>query len=71
MGIEHMPSKQRTGFTSKYIGVCWREREKKWRASFDRKVLGHFDSEEEAARCWNDAQIKRHGVQFALQNVIE
>jgi len=44
--------------SSKYIGVCWRKRDKKWRARIQnpstnkREYLGSFDNEKEAAMAY-------------------
>ena len=54
----------KTNHTSQYLGVSWHKTRKKWKASisiYDRKkILGYFDKELEAARCYNDA-AKKHG----------
>jgi hypothetical protein len=58
--------------TSQYVGVCWHKTRKKWRASislFDRKkILGYFDDEVEAARCYNEMAKKlgRNTLNFCL-----
>jgi hypothetical protein len=48
--------------TSRYLGVCWHNTLKKWRASISvndrKKILGYFDDELEAARVYNDAARK-------------
>ena len=51
-------SKDKKGFSSKYIGVSWCKTTDKWRAQIktDGKVttLGRFDSEEMAAKAYKD-----------------
>jgi len=48
--------------TSQFLGVCWHKTCKKWLATisiYDRKkILGYFDDELEAARCYNEAAKK-------------
>jgi|HubBroStandDraft_5_1064220.scaffolds.fasta_scaffold63943_2 hypothetical protein len=62
--------------SSKYLGVHFRKQSKvrKWAAqiSVNRKhtFLGIFLTEEEAARCYNEAAQKYHG-EFANLNIIE
>lgn len=44
---------------SKYRGVCWHKRDKKWQARIwfegNSKYLGYFDNEEEAAEAYQEA----------------
>lgn len=52
--------------TSKYKGVCFVTRLKKWRASILKKgckriYLGHFDSEEEAFEAYKKVALEIHG----------
>jgi hypothetical protein len=65
--------KQKKG-TSKYRGVCWNEKHKKWRAyiSFNGiyKSLGYFENEEEAGRAYDEAAKIYHG-EFATLNFNE
>ena len=60
--------------TSKYLGVCWDKREKKWRAqitSGNRKIaIGYFNCEIEAAKSYDAAALKFHGS-FANLNFSE
>jgi len=64
-------NKSRTATTSKFKGVCWNKEMGKFQAcicvSGTRINLGHFDSEEEAGRVWNEAAKKHHGA-FACLN---
>ena len=57
--------------SSKYKGVSWDKRMKKWRAmicnNYKRMHLGFFDNEKAAAKVYNEAAIKYRG-QFALLN---
>ena len=51
-------SKDRKGYSSKYVGVRWVKKDKKWRAEIqiDGKYnyLGQFDCELRAAKAYND-----------------
>lgn len=66
-------SKSRIGSTSKYKGVSWDKRIKKWVASIHKNGkkhhLGCFYSENEAAEIYNDAAKVLFG-ELAYQNVI-
>lgn len=68
-----MNVRKRNGTTSKYRGVSWRERDKKWRAyvNFKGKLIegGQFNTENEAAQRANELRIKYHG-KFANLNII-
>lgn len=57
-----------TGKTSRFKGV--RRDKRSWRATFDRKLLGYFDTEEDAARAYNQAAHAKHG-EFAWLNPVE
>lgn len=71
------PWRNTPGRTSKFKGVCWHKRRKKWtaqlRTTINGKVrtpyLGAFDSEIEAARVYNTA-AKRYFGEFALLNPV-
>ena len=58
---------------SKYRGVCWQKERKKWAVEImkDRKKyrLGHFDSEIEAAKVWNEKAIELGFSKEALNAV--
>jgi len=60
--------------TSKYKGVCWDSRDKKWRAqiSFSKKCykLGLFDIETDAAKAYDAAAIRSFG-EFARVNTYD
>jgi len=59
--------------TSKYKGVSFVKKEKKWQAAIMKnkqtKFLGHFIKETDAAMAYNQAAIKYHG-EFARLNEI-
>jgi len=56
--------------TSKYKGVHWHKRDKKWYArcgtNIDRCSLGYFDSEEDAARAYDKKAKELYGVRALL-----
>lgn len=57
--------------TSKFLGVCWDKRRNRWIASIQsngaRKHIGYYDCEVKAAKAYDAAAIKLHGV-FARPN---
>ncbi len=61
-----------TAKTSKYVGVCWNQRESKWVAytcaDDKQKNLGYFDTEEEA---YEAVKIKERTLQALRDNDIE
>ncbi|MCK5611583.1 HNH endonuclease [Candidatus Pacearchaeota archaeon] len=64
-------SRKRAGCSSKYKGVSWVKREKKWRAAIKYKgkssTLGHYDNESDAARVY-DKKAKEIFGEFARLN---
>ena len=67
-------SKTKSNTSSKYKGVYWDKQNKKWRSHImiagKRIHLGSFNSEEEAARNYNEKAIELFG-EFASINIIE
>ena len=65
---------KRKNTTSRYIGVHWAKRDKRWVAqikySGGKKWLGNFDSEEAAARAFDEA-ARRYHKEFARLNFPE
>jgi hypothetical protein len=59
--------------SSKYKGVSWDRRSKKWRAmicnNYKKMHLGFFDNEKAAAKVYNEAAKKHRGVFAVLNNV--
>ena len=67
-------SKKREGCSSKYIGVTWCKRNKKWNTTcrIDGKIvnIARFDEEHDAGRAYNDFVIKNDLQHFTLLNEI-
>jgi AP2 domain len=59
-----------SGGSSKYKGVHWYSPRNKWLARFNKKYLGLFDSEIDAALAYNAAALKFAG-EFARLNIVE
>lgn len=63
--------RSKAGSSSKYVGVCWHKKDKKWQAAIaiDGKQahLGQFDSEVDAAVA-RDVAAKKHYGEFAKLN---
>lgn len=64
-----MNASKRSGCASKYKGVCFFKRDNNYSASCNRKHLGYFDNEVDAAIAYNEAAIKEFG-QYAKLNAI-
>ncbi len=66
-------STSRTKYTGKYKGVYWQKKRKKWMVQVQANSrfiwVGRFDSEEEAARAYDEAVLLHHG-EFAKPNGI-
>ncbi len=60
--LHHVKGRAEKTRTSAYRGVDWFKRKSAWRASISengrKKVLGYFDNQESAARCYNEASRK-------------
>ena len=61
----------RVGSSSRYLGVCWDARRKRWLAQIrlNRKTisLGRYDDESDAARAYDEAAVKLKG-EYASTN---
>jgi len=68
-----MNRKPNKNSSSKYKGVSWHKRDKRWRASIgcerEKYHLGSFDTEEEAALAYNEGAKKMHGEYARLNQV--
>lgn len=66
-------SSKRSNTTSKYKGVHWHKRDRVWAATIGYEYkclhLGYFDSEEEAAKAYNEKAIELYG-EYAVLNKI-
>ena len=69
-----MNKRKQPGCSSKYKGVNWDKRRRKWQLQVGRRKnqrhLGYFDDEREAAAVYNAEAIERFGA-FAKLNIIE
>jgi len=67
------PPRKQANKTSSYVGVSWSPKPQCWRAeirvNYKLIFLGHFDSEEDAARAWNMAALQYRGVRARLNDV--
>ncbi len=67
-------SKPQAGGTSKFKGVCWLSKRKKWQATigqdYKMHVIGLFDSEVKAAKAYNKRAKELFG-EFARLNTIK
>lgn len=52
--------------SSQYRGVTFHKRTRKWRASI---MIGHYDTEMEAARAYNEASVKIRGDKAILNEI--
>jgi len=52
--------------TSKFKGVSWDRKHKKWRTSVDKKFGGHFSSEVEAALAYDELAKEKYGEHCQL-----
>jgi len=61
--------------SSKYKGVCWHKKDKKWQASITHsgitKYLGQYDSEEAAAVAYDNAAVEYFGDYKFINNINE
>jgi len=66
--------KKRKESSSKYVGVCWDNKEQKWMSNIRYKksyFLGHWDTEEEAALAYNKKAIELLGDKAKLNIINE
>ena len=56
----------RCGKSSKYIGVSFRSDSHKWRAVLNKKSLGNYESEDDAAKAYDKAALVHYGKDAAL-----
>ncbi len=68
---QNQHNRKATQGTSKYKGVSWSSRDKRWRAKIKvfgvSKMLGNFIEEKDAARAYDEGAIEYHG-EFARTN---
>ncbi len=69
-----MNQKPQIGCSSKFKGVFWNNRINKWQCQIKSnkkyKYIGVFDSEDNAAKAYNNAAMELHG-EFARLNIVE
>lgn len=62
---ENVRNSKSRGGASKYKGVSWYRKTKKWVAAItynrSRKTIGYFHKEEDAAKAYNEYAAKHHG----------
>ena len=56
----------RCGKSSKYIGVSFRNDSNKWRSTLNKKSLGCFDTEIQAAEVYDKAALEHYGKDAAI-----
>jgi hypothetical protein len=64
-----MNKKPKRGTTSKYKGVTWANRNKRWQVYVNHKYIGQFKSEKEAALAYNEKAKELFG-EFAFLNKV-
>jgi hypothetical protein len=55
---------------SGYKGVYFEQRRKKWRAFFDNKTIGRFDTPVEAAEAYDEEAIKQQGERAITNKIL-
>lgn len=67
--------RKQSGKTSQFVGISWSRADHCWRAeirvNYRLIFLGHFDSEEKAARVWNVAALRHRGAKARLNTLPE